>query len=154
MLKRAQWLDLARKVDWDFSYVREQDVFPGIPSGEPWLPHAEWADWDEPFRTSFAEYVTQQHAKDASVYAVRDAVGNLEDIRRLDRGWVNALKLHAATLPLAEFAAVVGNLRAARFARRRPLSCPVTIAATRMPRARPHNVTSKVLVICWARLLP
>ena len=32
-------------------------------------------------------------------------------------GWLEGLKLHAATLPLAEFAAVVGNLRAARFGR-------------------------------------
>ena len=30
---------------------------------------------------------------------------------------MNALKLHGATLPLAEFAAVVGNLRGARFGR-------------------------------------
>ena len=35
----------------------------------------------------------------------------------MDRGWLSAVKLHAATLPLAEFAAVVGNLRAARFGR-------------------------------------
>ncbi len=33
MLKRTQWLDAARKLDWDFSYVREEDVFPEIASG-------------------------------------------------------------------------------------------------------------------------
>src|SRR5439155_9252642 len=71
----------------------------------------------EPYRTSYAEYVTAQAAKGESVYAVRDAVGRVEDVRRLDPSWVNALKLHMATLPLAEFAAVVGNLRAARFGR-------------------------------------
>ena len=48
---------------------------------------------------------------------MRAAAGRIDDVRRLDRSWLNAVKLHAATLPLAEFAAVVGNLRAARFGR-------------------------------------
>jgi toluene monooxygenase system protein A len=117
VLARSQWLDAARKLDWDYSYVREQDVFPAVASGEPWLPHEAWRDWTEPFRTSYAEYVTNQSAKEASVYAVRDAIGRLDDFEVLDAPWLNAVKLHAATLPLAEFAAVVGNLRAARFGR-------------------------------------
>lgn len=117
MLERDDWLDLARKLDWDFTYVDEAEVFPEDVSGRPWLPHAAWADWDEPYRTSYAEYVSTQHEKEATVRAVREALGRLDDFRRLDRSWVNALKLHAATLPLAEFGAVVGNLRAARFGR-------------------------------------
>ena len=117
VLKRDDWLDLARKLDWDLSYVSEKDAFPEIQSGRPWLPHAEWAGWDEPFRTSYPEYVAGQHAKEASVAAVRESVGRVEDYQRLPQGWLEGLKLHAATLPLAEFAAVVGNLRAARFGR-------------------------------------
>ena len=117
MLKRDDWLDLARKLDWEYSYVSEREVFPEEVSGRPWLPHAEWQDWDEPFRTSYAEYVTLQHAKDASIYAVRDAIGKIEDFQQQPPEWLSALKLHAATLPLAEFAAVVGNLRGARFGR-------------------------------------
>jgi toluene monooxygenase system protein A len=116
-LKRDEWLDLARKLDWDFSYVDIAEVYPEVQAGRPWLPHAAWAHWDEPYRTTYADYVTQQHAKDASVYAVRDAVGKAEDFQKLDPGWLNAVKLHMATLPLAEFAAVVGNLRGARFGR-------------------------------------
>ena len=116
-LSRDDWLDLARKLDWDYSYVREDEVFPEIPSGRPWLPHAAWSDWDEPYRTTYTEYVQNQAAKDASVQAVREAVGRVEDFARLDRAWLNGLKLHAATLALAEFAAVTGNLRAARFGR-------------------------------------
>ena len=117
LLKREQWLDLARKLDWNYSYVDEREVFPELVSGSPWLPHSAWEHWDEPYRTTYAEYVANQHNKDASVYAVREAVGRIEDYEKLDRGWLSALKLHAATLPLAEFAAVVGNLRAARFGR-------------------------------------
>jgi toluene monooxygenase system protein A len=116
-LERDDWLDLARKLDWDFSYVSEADVYPTEASGTPWLKHEQWADWDEPYRTTYGEYVVNQSAKDDAVEAVRGAVGQIEDFKRLDPGWVNGLKLHAATLPLAEFAAVVGNLRAARFGR-------------------------------------
>lgn len=115
--KRNEWLPWARKLDWDFSYVQEHEVYPDELSGRPWLPHEAWADWDEPYRTTYAEYVATQHDKEASVEAVRAAVGRLDDARRLPPEWLNALKLHAATLPLAEFAAVIGNLRALRFGR-------------------------------------
>jgi toluene monooxygenase system protein A len=117
MLKRDDWLDLARKLDWDFSYVEERAVFPDDLAGTPWLPGAAWRGWDEPYRTTYAEYVSTQSAKEAAVSAVREAVGRVEDFQKLPREWLSALKLHAATLPLAEFAAVVGNLRAVRFGR-------------------------------------
>lgn len=42
---------------------------------EDWLPHADWQDWEEAFKTSYREYVQNQHEKDMAVYAVRDAVG-------------------------------------------------------------------------------
>jgi toluene monooxygenase system protein A len=117
VLKRDDWLDLARKLDWEFSYVREEDVYPEVQSGTPWLPHSEWQDWEEPFRTTYTEYVINQHKKDAAVQAVRESVGRIEDFEKQSKPWLNGLKLHAATLPLAEFAAVIGNLRGARFGR-------------------------------------
>jgi toluene monooxygenase system protein A len=116
-MKRADWFDLARKLDWDFSYVREEDVFPPDVSGRPWLPAKAWTGWDEPYKTTYAEYVANQSEKESAVAAVRAALGRVSDFQRLPRTWLSALKLHAATLPLAEFAAVIGNLRAARFGR-------------------------------------
>ncbi|MEA2699611.1 MAG: toluene monooxygenase system protein [Myxococcales bacterium] len=117
MLKRAQWFDLARQLDWKFSYVDEVDVFPVETAGQPWLPREEWAGWDEPFRTTYTEYVNTQHEKEAALAAVQESAGRREDFAKLPREWLSAVKLHTATLPLAEFAAVVGNLRAARFGR-------------------------------------
>jgi toluene monooxygenase system protein A len=117
MLSRDQWLDLARKLDWKYSYVQESEVFPEIMSGVPWLPHEAWAGWDEPYRTSYREYVENQSRKDASAYAVREAVGRAEDHARRPPSWRSALELHAAIFTLGEFAAVVGELRAARFGR-------------------------------------
>src|SRR5206468_9262890 len=52
-----------------------------------------------------------------AVYAVRAAVGRLEDVEKLAAPWINSLKIHAAALPLAEFTGVIGNLRGARFGR-------------------------------------
>jgi len=116
-LPREAWLDLARKLEWELSYVREEEAFPEAVSGRPWLSNREWAGWDEPYRTGFAEYAKVQHEKETSVAAVRESLGRGRDMTDLDRGWLNAVKLHTATLPLAEFAAVIGNLRAARFGR-------------------------------------
>jgi toluene monooxygenase system protein A len=116
-LNRDDWIDLARKLDWAYSYVREEDVFPELVSGRPWLPHAEWQHWDEPYRTSYAEYVDTQADKDAIVQGVREAVGRVEDFAKLDRSWLNGLKLHAATMAFTEFTAGIGDIRAARFGR-------------------------------------
>ena len=117
MLEREAWLNLARKLDWNFSYVRPEEVFPPEVSGRPWLQAERWRDWDEPYRTSYAEYVETQARKQQAILAVRDSLGSAERLSQLDRGFCSALKLHAATFTLAEFAAVVGNLRAARFGR-------------------------------------
>jgi len=117
VLKREEWLPLARKLDWNFSFTTEQEVFPAVISGQPWLPHAEWEDWDEAFKTSYREYVENQHEKDAAVYAVRDAVGRLENMENLATPWINGLKVHAAALALAEFTGTIGNLRGTRFGR-------------------------------------
>src|SRR4051794_31663089 len=64
MLKRSEWLGRARDLDWTFSYVREEEVFPPDVAGRPALAREAWAGWDEPYKTSFTEYVTGQSAKD------------------------------------------------------------------------------------------
>ncbi|HEY0708847.1 MAG TPA: YHS domain-containing protein [Polyangia bacterium] len=117
MFSRSAWRDLARQLDWEFSYVRREDVFPEAVAGSAAVPEAAWATWQEPFKTSYAEYVGKQNEKETSVHAVREAVGRASDFAKLPPEWLSGLKLHAATLPLAEFAAVIGNLRAARFGR-------------------------------------
>jgi hypothetical protein len=91
MLNRDEWLPLARKLDWDYSYVREEEVFPEVISGRPWLPHSEWKDWEESFKTSYREYVDNQYEKDMAVYAVRDAVGRIENVQKLAAPWMNSL---------------------------------------------------------------
>lgn len=117
MLKRDEWLDLARKLDWTFRYVTEEEVFPEELSGAPWLPHEAWKDWDEPYKDSYREYVQNQLEKDQSILAVRDAVGRMDDIKKLDPSWVQMVKFHHAPISLGEYAAATGELRMARFGR-------------------------------------
>lgn len=117
MPELQDWQDLARKLDWEFSYVDEHQVYPEAMSGTPWLEHKHWQDWEEPFRTTYGQHVCLQHEKELSVLAVRDAVGHVRNFEELPKSWLSSLKFYAAALPLAEFAAVVGNLRAARFGR-------------------------------------
>lgn len=81
-LNREDWIDLARKLDWDYSYVREEDVFPEILSGRPWLPHADWQQWDEPYRTSYAKgpWILVKDIK-ISIAAFWPRLGNPSGIR-------------------------------------------------------------------------
>ncbi len=159
VMDRDEWLDLARKLDWDFTYATEGEVFPEAMSGRPWLSAAEWTAWDEPYRTSYAEYVDNQSAKEASVAAVREAVGRVEDLVELDAGWRSAVKLHAATLPLAEFAAVMGNLRAARFGRDSAWRTTATLGAldelrhTQLPLLAFHDLVSADAQLDWTHKL-
>ena len=117
MLPRDAWLNLARKLDWTFRYASEAELFPAETSGVTRVPNAAWADWDEPFKTSYREYVAAQSEKDRAVRGVRDAVGRPEHMKRVPTSWLSVNKFHGAALPLAEFAATIGNLRAGRFAR-------------------------------------
>jgi toluene monooxygenase system protein A len=155
MLKRSQWLDAARKLDWEFSYVSEREVFPEVASGRPWLRQEHWKEWDEPFRTSFAEYVQTQAKKNASLRAVQEVVGRPDDIFKLPPTWLNALKLHAATLPLAEFAAMIGNLRGARFGRDSAWRTMSTLGAldemrhAQIPLALMHDLVQKSEQFDW-----
>lgn len=109
MVKKEDWLDLARHLDWDYSYVTEEQVFPVEISGSPWLSHKDWQHWDEPYKTTYNQYVQLQATKEDSVLAVKEVLGKLNDFKQLNALWTNALKLHTATFPLAEFAAVIGN---------------------------------------------
>src|SRR5437868_5959608 len=117
VLRRDDWLDLARKVDWTFRYVREDEVFPAALSGRPSLPHEAWQDWNESYRTTYREYVANQRAKDDAVLGVRAALSKVRIVEQLDPGWMQLVKYHNGALALAEYAGAVAELRMARFGR-------------------------------------
>ena len=117
MPSREHWLDLARKVDWEYRYVDEREVFPTEISGSPWFDHAAWAGWNEVYRTTYREYVANQRAKDDAVMGVRSVLTKAHVRQELDPGWLQLVKFHNALFALLEYAAAVGELRMARFGR-------------------------------------
>ena len=116
-LRRDDWLDIARKVDWTYRYVDERDVFPESVSGTPWLPQQAWKDWNEVYRTTYREYVRNQRAKDDAVMGARSVLSKVGILEQLDPGWVQLVKFHQGALALAEYAAVMAEQRMARFGR-------------------------------------
>ena len=116
-MRRDDWLDLARKVDWTPRYVAERELFPEQISGSPWLPRDAWRDWTEAYRTTYREYVANQREKDAAVLGVRAALSKPRLFDELDPGWVELVKFHNGAVTLAEYAGAVAELRMARFGR-------------------------------------
>ena len=92
VLRRDDWLDVARKVDWTPRYVEERELFPEEISGRPWLTHEAWRDWNEVYRTTYREYVANQRDKDAAVLGVRAALSKPRLFDDLDPGWVQLVK--------------------------------------------------------------
>ena len=45
---------------------------------------------EKSFKTSYREYVENQYEKDMAVYAVRDAVGRIENIQKLAAPWIKS----------------------------------------------------------------
>ncbi|MGQ0617099.1 MAG: toluene monooxygenase [Acidimicrobiia bacterium] len=116
-LRRDDWLDVARKVDWNFRYVSEEDVYPATMSGTPWLPHEAWKDWNEVYRNTYREYVENQMQKDEAILAVRDTLGKAKHLAKLDPAWVSLAKFHNGAIALGEYAAMIAELRMQRFGR-------------------------------------
>ncbi|HEY4796749.1 MAG TPA: YHS domain-containing protein [Mycobacterium sp.] len=117
VLRRDDWLDIARKVDWTPRYVDERSLFPEQISGRPWLAHEAWQDWSEAYRTTYREYVANQREKDAAVLGVRAALSKPRLVDELDPGWLELVKFHNGAIALAEYAGAVAELRMARFGR-------------------------------------
>ncbi|HVE26853.1 MAG TPA: toluene monooxygenase, partial [Sporichthya sp.] len=59
-LRREEWFDLARHLDWTPEYVTRDVLFPDFASDGSNLPPAAWESWDEPYKVSFREYVETQ----------------------------------------------------------------------------------------------
>jgi toluene monooxygenase system protein A len=101
VLKREEWLPPKRKTGLAIFLRTGRGSFPQVISGTPWLPHSYWQNWEEAFKTSYREYVKNQHDKDMTLYVVRDAVGRPEDIQNLNTMWINDLKVHGTFSPFS-----------------------------------------------------
>ena len=109
-MKREEWYNIARDVDWTRSYVDEEAVFPEWLSGSGKVPREAWQSWDEPYKCAYPDYVATQREKEGSVYAVKAALQRSNIFESLDEGWKSTAKAHFGVASLSEYLAVLHNI--------------------------------------------
>ncbi len=116
-LERTDWYDIARTTTWTPKYVEQDELFPLEMSDPCQMPQEVWDTYDEPYKTTYRDYVRVQRDKDVGVYSVRAALGRSHFIDKAPRGWLSILKSHYGIIGSVEFTAAIYNCRAARFGR-------------------------------------
>ncbi len=117
ILKREEWYDLTRATNWTPKYVSEEELFPEEMSGSLGISMSEWDKYDEPYKTTYPEYVRVQREKDSGAYSVKAALERDSFVDRADPGWVSTMKAHYGAIALAEYAASLAEARMARFSK-------------------------------------
>jgi toluene monooxygenase system protein A len=115
LLRREEWQGFVRDVDWRYSYVDDEAVFPPWHSGTGKVPREAWQAWEESYKVTYPEYVSTQSEKEAAVYAVKAAMQRSSNWSDLNEGWRSATKMHYGAVAVAEYAAVLAELKMARF---------------------------------------
>src|SRR5271170_5274003 len=115
LLKREEWQGFVRDVDWSYRYVDDEAVYPEWMSGTGKVPREAWLTWEESYKVSYPEYVATQRDKEAAVYAVKAALQRSSAFDTLSPGWKSATKMHFGGVALVEYAAVLAELKMARF---------------------------------------
>ena len=115
LLKREEWQGFVRDVDWSYRYVDDDAVFPEWHSGTGKVPREAWLAWEESYKVSYPEYVATQREKEAAAYAVKAALQRSAAFDSLTEGWKSATKMHFGGVALVEYAAVLAELKMARF---------------------------------------
>lgn len=116
-LDRLAWYDLARTTNWTPKYVAEQELFPEEMSGTFGLPVEAFEVYDEPYKTTYPEYVKVQREKDAGAYSVKAALERSKLYETAAPGWLSVLKAHFGAIARAEYSASSAEARMVRFGR-------------------------------------
>jgi toluene monooxygenase system protein A len=116
LLKREEWFELSRRLDWTPKYVAEEELFPPDFSTGGSGSAADWESWDEPYKVSYREYMNIQRDKEASVYGVKTALERSKFIERADPRWKSVLKAHYGAVALGEYSAGMAEARMGRYA--------------------------------------
>ena len=116
-LKRSEWYDTARNVNWTPKYVPFEEIFPKDLSDAFELPVEEWETFDENYKDTFRDYVHVQREKDAYAYSIRAALERSKLYDEADPGWKNLVKAHYGGVSIVEMSAGVLQGRFARFSK-------------------------------------
>ena len=115
LLNRSDWYDIARDTNWTPKYVTEEELFPREMSDCFDIPREKWESYDEPYKTTYREYVKVQREKDSGAYSVKAALGRMKFYESADPGWLSTLKAHYGAIAVQEYAAGMAEARMARF---------------------------------------
>lgn len=115
LLNRSQWYDIARDTNWTPSFVSEDEMFPPEMADPFKMSKEAWAEYDEPYKVSYREYVRVQRDKDAGVYAVNTAAARTRFMEECNNRWKSLLKFHFGAVSLAESCSQQSEGRMARF---------------------------------------
>lgn len=115
MLQTREWYDLARQTNWRPKYITEEELFPPAFSDPFGIPIADWETFDEPYKTTYRDYVQTQREKDVGAYSVKSATARNEFYRKAAPGWKSILQFHFGSIPFVEYGSVSAFGRMTRF---------------------------------------
>lgn len=115
LLNRSEWYDICRDTNWTPTYVPVEELFPDEMSDTFGLSLEQWNAYDEPYKTSYREYVQVQSKKDSDAYSVKAALARSKFYDNAGTGWQNILKLHFGAVCGLEYSAVLSEAKMARF---------------------------------------
>ena len=103
-----------KRLYWEPSYVPQEAIYP--PANYEGIHFKDWDRWDDPFHMSFRQYVEIQAKKDNGFHPARDAFDRYGGTDRMDRRWLEGMKVVYPILFHGEYGALRSNARVSRYA--------------------------------------
>lgn len=101
---KQRYSALTRDLDWEASYVDEEQLFPHT-TYEGIKIH-DWSKWDDPFRLTVDAYYRYQAEKDKRLYSVLDGFAQGQGHLTISEGrYLNAMKLFLGAVTPLEYQA-------------------------------------------------
>ena len=155
-LGRLDWYEIARNTNWTPKYVAESELFPEELTCAFGLPVEAFEEYDEPYKTTYPEYVKVQREKDAAAYSVKAALERSKIFENASPGWLSVLKEHFGAIARGEYSASSAELRMVRFGRAPGMRNLATfgmmddIRHSQLQLFFPHQYVSKDRQFDWA----
>ena len=155
-LGRLDWYEVARRTNWTPKYVPEAEMFPEELTCSLGLPVTAFEEYDEPYKTTYPEYVKVQRDKDAGAYSVKAALERSKMYENASPGWLSVLKSHFGAIARGEYSASSAETRMVRFGRAPGMRNMATfgmmdeIRHSQIQLFFPHQYVSKDRQFDWA----
>ncbi len=106
--------NLVKRLAWEPSYVETEDVYPG--SATEGIYAKDWDAWEDPFHMNYRRYIEVQAKKEFSFHPTRESFARFDDVDRVDRRWLEGVKIVYPYLLLGEYGANRSHARVSRYA--------------------------------------